>query len=79
LKLKTGDPGWIRTSDLQLRRLLLYPLSYGAVAVYSGYRFTPPVSLAMASSDMRFPEITDVVERYPRHSKKKIENGIGPS
>src|SRR3974390_2149964 len=28
-----GDPGWIRTSDLQLRRLLLYPLSYGA-----GYR-----------------------------------------
>jgi hypothetical protein len=26
-----GDPGWIRTSDLQLRRLLLYPLSYGAV------------------------------------------------
>jgi hypothetical protein len=26
----TGDPGWIRTSDLQLRRLLLYPLSYGA-------------------------------------------------
>jgi hypothetical protein len=25
-----GDPGWIRTSDLQLRRLLLYPLSYGA-------------------------------------------------
>ena len=26
-----GDPGWIRTSDLQLRRLLLYPLSYGAM------------------------------------------------
>jgi hypothetical protein len=25
-----GDPGWTRTSDLQLRRLLLYPLSYGA-------------------------------------------------
>jgi hypothetical protein len=31
-----GDPGWIRTSDLQLRRLLLYPLSYGAVRVFSG-------------------------------------------
>jgi hypothetical protein len=28
-----GDPGWIRTSDLQLRRLLLYPLSYGAILV----------------------------------------------
>ena len=28
---RNGDPGWIRTSDLQLRRLLLYPLSYGAV------------------------------------------------
>jgi hypothetical protein len=27
----SGDPGRIRTSDLQLRRLLLYPLSYGAV------------------------------------------------
>jgi hypothetical protein len=25
-----GDPGRIRTCDLQLRRLLLYPLSYGA-------------------------------------------------
>ena len=27
---KVGDPAWIRTKDLQLRRLLLYPLSYGA-------------------------------------------------
>jgi hypothetical protein len=26
----SGDPGRTRTSDLQLRRLLLYPLSYGA-------------------------------------------------
>jgi hypothetical protein len=26
-----GDPGRIRTCDLQLRRLLLYPLSYGAL------------------------------------------------
>jgi hypothetical protein len=26
-----GDPGRNRTCDLQLRRLLLYPLSYGAV------------------------------------------------
>jgi hypothetical protein len=25
-----GDPGWIRTIDLPLRRRLLYPLSYGA-------------------------------------------------
>jgi hypothetical protein len=32
-----GDPGWIRTSDLQLRRLLLYPLSYGAVVASSFY------------------------------------------
>jgi hypothetical protein len=38
----TGDPGWIRTSDLQLRRLLLYPLSYGAVRRRSYNRiFTP--------------------------------------
>jgi hypothetical protein len=28
-----GDPGRIRTCDLQLRRLLLYPLSYGAVVL----------------------------------------------
>ena len=24
-----GTPGWIRTSGFQLRRLTLYPLSYG--------------------------------------------------
>ncbi len=30
--MKDGDPGRIRTCDLQLRRLLLYPLSYGAKA-----------------------------------------------
>jgi hypothetical protein len=29
-----GDPGRIRTCDLQLRRLLLYPLSYGAPVVH---------------------------------------------
>ena len=28
---KIGDPGTIRTCDQQLRRLSLYPLSYGAV------------------------------------------------
>jgi hypothetical protein len=39
-----GDPGWIRTSDLQLRRLLLYPLSYGATltAAYIEFRFATP-------------------------------------
>ncbi len=30
-----GDPGRIRTCDLQLRRLLLYPLSYGAFTGFS--------------------------------------------
>ena len=35
-----GDPGWIRTSDLQLRRLLLYPLSYGAARRFSIYRIS---------------------------------------
>jgi hypothetical protein len=24
-----GTPGWVRTSGFQLRRLALYPLSYG--------------------------------------------------
>lgn len=28
----SGDPGWIRTIDLPLRRRPLYPLSYGASA-----------------------------------------------
>jgi hypothetical protein len=32
---KVGDPGRIRTCDLQLRRLLLYPLSYGAVFCFN--------------------------------------------
>ena len=27
-----GEPGWIRTSDHQLRRQVLYPLSYGPVS-----------------------------------------------
>ena len=31
LDLQTCDPGANRTRNLQLRRLLLYPLSYGAV------------------------------------------------
>ena len=32
---KAGDPGTIRTFDTQLRRLVLYPLSYRAV-VFAG-------------------------------------------
>ena len=28
-----GTPGWIRTSGFQLRRLTLYPLSYGRMVV----------------------------------------------
>jgi hypothetical protein len=31
--VRAGDPARNRTWDQQLRRLLLYPLSYGAVAV----------------------------------------------
>ena len=26
-----GTPGWVRTSGFQLRRLTLYPLSYGRI------------------------------------------------
>ena len=48
-----GDPGRIRTSDLPLRRRLLYPLSYGATAaVLAGLRAginpTPLRSQALA-------------------------------
>jgi hypothetical protein len=35
-----GDPGRIRTCDLQLRRLLLYPLSYGAARPPNIYRIS---------------------------------------
>ena len=31
-----GTPGWIRTSDLQLRRLTPYPLGYGRTFKTSG-------------------------------------------
>ena len=31
--LAGGDPGWIRTIDLPLRRRPLYPLSYGTTRV----------------------------------------------
>jgi hypothetical protein len=48
LILLIGDPGWIRTSDLQLRRLLLYPLSYGAARpqAYIGFPPAMPGKLA---------------------------------
>jgi hypothetical protein len=36
---ESGDPGRTRTSDLQLRRLLLYPLSYGASSSARAIRF----------------------------------------
>ena len=37
-KENLGAPGRSRTCDLQLRRLLLYPLSYGRVSQNSPYR-----------------------------------------
>ena len=37
-----GDPGRIRTCDLQLRRLLLYPLSYGAIRRQFYIEVQPP-------------------------------------
>ncbi len=33
-----GTPGWIRTSGFQLRRLTLYPLSYGRMVDNGGKR-----------------------------------------
>ena len=32
-----GDPGWIQTIDLPLRRRPLYPLSYGAAATWHAW------------------------------------------
>src|SRR5215467_7082482 len=53
-----GDPGRIRTCDLQLRRLLLYPLSYGAPCrlsrwrrFYIDSRAETPSKLAMAAAE----------------------------
>jgi hypothetical protein len=74
-----GDPGRIRTCDLQLRRLLLYPLSYGATGsslsrVRLGYKFPCRFSggvtanLPAGGSDSRdrlHPE-----ERAPEHLSK---------
>ncbi len=31
-----GAPGWDRTNDSQLRRLVLYPLSYGRIDICRG-------------------------------------------
>ena len=31
LLINIGTPGWVRTSGFQLRRLTLYPLSYGRI------------------------------------------------
>jgi hypothetical protein len=57
-ELSIGDPGRIRTCDLQLRRLLLYPLSYGATRcclgwVGPGYKFPRGVAMMKAQGLQR--------------------------
>ena len=39
-----GDPGWIRTTDLPLRRRPLYPLSYEAIPARALWRKTDDVA-----------------------------------
>lgn len=54
---QNGTPGRNRTSDLQLRRLLLYPLSYGRMRpscvylFYVFFLFLPVLALSSWSSD----------------------------
>jgi hypothetical protein len=48
----SGDPGRTRTSDLQLRRLLLYPLSYGAKPSAPTIRILLRCATSMARSSL---------------------------
>jgi hypothetical protein len=48
--ISIGTPGWIRTSGFQLRRLTLYPLSYGRtckplLSLYDPYGQVKPEDL----------------------------------
>jgi hypothetical protein len=51
-EIEVGDPGRIRTCDLQLRRLLLYPLSYGAVFVSMTWSVSPSLWPSAAAATM---------------------------
>jgi hypothetical protein len=61
-KICCGDPGRIRTCDLQLRRLLLYPLSYGAAmqSLYprTGHDCQRPHAASGLSAAAAFPSAT---------------------
>jgi hypothetical protein len=42
VSIEKSDPGATRTRDPQLRRLLLYPLSYGANGLLESTKNSPP-------------------------------------
>jgi hypothetical protein len=73
---KRGDPGRTRTCDLQLRRLLLYPLSYGAEAgLFVQLCLAAMRKARSPSQSMRLPGTCQWPPRYS--SKIKVPNDSG--
>src|SRR5215211_3184399 len=53
IQTENGAPGWIRTSDLPLRRRLLYPLSYGRkLNVFNRLSPIPNVAAGLAGDPL---------------------------
>jgi hypothetical protein len=84
LILLVGDPGRIRTCDLQLRRLLLYPLSYGATGsslsrVRLGYKFSGRTRWADLGRLDVLCLVKESLERVPmrlRHDLSVVMPGV---
>jgi hypothetical protein len=71
--LESGDPGWTRTSDLQLRRLLLYPLSYGASSSARAIHFAAVRKTGKAASIYATGQgLSVAAKRHPQNNGKPI-------
>lgn len=58
-----GDPGWIRTIDLPLRRRPLYPLSYGATRDFNALKSQPWQRKKMKRGGKFWPTTSPLVRR----------------
>ena len=75
----SGTPGWIRTSGFQLRRLTLYPLSYGRILRTLG---TVPFAQFLRQAQILILDILQVCLRLkssPSLNLDKIERFPKPS
>ncbi len=68
-----GDPGTIRTYDQQLRRLLLYPLSYGAELVGHGNQLDSRLMMSNGAGPWLSPARPMYVSMRPGADAAELE------